>query len=44
MQKIQHLPADRSAPKAWVKPVVQRLRAGSAELLTGTLPDGPDDS
>jgi hypothetical protein len=34
-------PAQHRAP--WVEPALSRLRAGSAELLTGTINDGPGD-
>lgn len=27
----------------WVEPELSRLKAGSAELLTGTVDDGPGD-
>ena len=34
-------PAPERAP--WVEPEVSRLKAGSAELLTGPTDDGPGD-
>lgn len=34
-------PAQQRAP--WIEPALSRLSAGSAELLTGTLDDGPGD-
>lgn len=34
-------PAQARAP--WVEPTLSRLKAGSAELLTGTIDDGPGD-
>lgn len=33
--------AHQRAP--WVQPALSRLKAGSAELLTGTIDDGPGD-
>jgi hypothetical protein len=27
----------------WIEPALSRLKAGSAELLTGTVDDGPGD-
>ena len=34
-------PAQPRAP--WIEPALSRLKAGSAELLTGTIDDGPGD-
>jgi hypothetical protein len=34
-------PQPERAP--WIEPELSRLRAGSAELLTGTVNDGPGD-
>jgi hypothetical protein len=34
-------PKQERAP--WIKPELSRLEAGSAELLTGTIDDGPGD-
>ena len=34
-------PAQPRAP--WIEPTLSRLKAGSAELLTGTIDDGPGD-
>ena len=34
-------PAQHRAP--WIQPALSRLKAGSAELLTGTVNDGPGD-
>jgi hypothetical protein len=33
--------AQHRAP--WIEPAISRLKAGSAELLTGTIDDGPGD-
>lgn len=38
--KARH-PAHDRAP--WIEPALSRLKAGSAELLTGTIDDGPGD-
>jgi hypothetical protein len=38
--KAPHSTQDR-AP--WVEPALSRLKAGAAELLTGTINDGPGD-
>ena len=38
--KAPHTAQER-AP--WIEPALSRLKAGSAELLTGTIDDGPGD-
>lgn len=44
MQHERAKAQDRTPDRApWIQPSLSRLRAGSAELLTGTINDGPGD-